>query len=288
MLRRDAFVPEVAIDLEHPLHAADRQPLQIQLGRDPQEELHVERVVVRHERPRQRAAGNRLHHRRLDFQEAVPLQKIANRSDRGGANLEHPPHLGVDDHVEITLAIANLDVLQAMPLLGQRQETLCEEFELCRPDRQLVGLGAKQVSGHADLIAKVEQLRQRVIALAQGVLADVDLEARAAVGDHDEAGLAKVADADDPPGRDGLDPRRLELGGRGRGVGVDQLRHRVRGIELIRVRGETKAGDRVEVRMALFGLDHFVTHSTTSPSSLRRRYAPSSTPLTNFAASSPL
>ena len=46
----DALVAEDAADLEHPLHAADDQPLQVQLERDAQVQLHVERVVVGDER----------------------------------------------------------------------------------------------------------------------------------------------------------------------------------------------------------------------------------------------
>ena len=147
VLRRDAFIPEVTVDLEDAFDAADGQPLEVELRRDAQVELHVERVVMRHERPRQRAAGDRLHHRRLDFEEAVRLQELANRRHRGGANLEHAPHVGIDDQIEIALAIADLDVLQAVPLLGQRQEALREELQRRGPDRQLVGLGAKQVAG---------------------------------------------------------------------------------------------------------------------------------------------
>ena len=75
VLRRDPFVPEVTVDLVDAFDAADRQPLQIELRRDAQEQLHVERVVMRHERPRERAAGNRLHHRRLDLEIAARVQE---------------------------------------------------------------------------------------------------------------------------------------------------------------------------------------------------------------------
>ena len=71
VLRRDPLVPEVTVDLEHSFDAADGQPLEVELGRDAQVERHVERVVMRRERPGQRAAGNRLHHRRLDLEEAA-------------------------------------------------------------------------------------------------------------------------------------------------------------------------------------------------------------------------
>ena len=204
----DAFVAEVAVDLEHPLDAADHQALQVQLRRDAQIQLHVERVVMRHERPRQRAAGDRLHHRRLDLEKAARDEKLANRGDRPAADLEHAAHVGIDDEIEIALAVADLDVLQTVPLLRQRNEALRQKLEPRRPDRQLVGLGAEQMAGDADVIAVVEQLRQAKSRSRQRVLPDVDLNAAAAVGEHEEARLAEAADADDAAGGDGLDARR--------------------------------------------------------------------------------
>ena len=138
VLRRDPLVPEVAVDLEHPLDAADRQPLQIQLRRDAHVQPHVERVVMRDERPRQRAAGDRLHHRRLDLEEPAGDQELADRRDDAAAHLEHAPRVGVDDQIEIALAVADLDVLQPVPLLRQRQQALGEKLERRRPDRELV------------------------------------------------------------------------------------------------------------------------------------------------------
>ena len=74
----DALVPEVVADLVHPLEAAHDQPLEVQLVRDAQEERHVERVVVRRERPRRRAAVQRLQHRRLDLEVAEPVEEGAD------------------------------------------------------------------------------------------------------------------------------------------------------------------------------------------------------------------
>ena len=45
VLVRDALVAEVLADLVHLLEPADDQPLQVQLGRDPQVEVGVELVV---------------------------------------------------------------------------------------------------------------------------------------------------------------------------------------------------------------------------------------------------
>ena len=56
--RAEALVAEDATDLEHLLVPADDEPLQVQLERDAQDELEVERVVVREERrPSRRPAA---------------------------------------------------------------------------------------------------------------------------------------------------------------------------------------------------------------------------------------
>ena len=81
VVRREPLVAEVAIDLVDPLDAADHQPLQIQLRRDAQVQIDIERVVVRDERPRRRAAIERLHHRRLDFDKAA-LPRVAAAATR--------------------------------------------------------------------------------------------------------------------------------------------------------------------------------------------------------------
>jgi hypothetical protein len=73
---RDAFVAEVAVDLEHALEAAHQQALEVQLRRDAQEHLLVQRVVVRDEGLGVGAARDGVQHRRLDLQEAVLTMKL--------------------------------------------------------------------------------------------------------------------------------------------------------------------------------------------------------------------
>src|ERR1022692_4503834 len=51
---REAFVAEVAADLEHLVHAADEQALEIQFQRDAQIKIAAERVVMRLEGLRRR------------------------------------------------------------------------------------------------------------------------------------------------------------------------------------------------------------------------------------------
>ncbi len=142
--RRDAFVAEVAVDLVHALEAADDQPLQVQLRRDAQVQIHVERVVMRDERPRHRAAGDRLHHRRLDFEEVHRIEEVAQVLHDARARLEHLRALRADDQVDVALAIAHLLVGQPVPLVGQRPQRLHQQPQLLGAHRELAGLGLEQ------------------------------------------------------------------------------------------------------------------------------------------------
>ena len=271
VLRRDAFVPEVAVDFVDALQAADRQPLQIQLGRDAQEQLHVERVVMRYERARQRPAGDRLHHRRLDLEVAPAVQERADRGKHTTSDGEDLARVWIDDQIEIALAIPGLDVGQPVPLLGQRQEALGEELERRRPDGQLVGLGPEDAPLDADEVAEIEQLVDREVALRQRVLAEVDLNPFAAVGDDQEVGLAEAADGQDAAGRARLRLLRLERLAGLVAVRLEELFDGVGALELARVRIDAELNQRLEILAPLpqeIGLSKvFVGHLPTTHAS---------------------
>src|SRR3546814_5949447 len=76
-----ALVAEVAVDLVHALEATDDQALEVELRRHAQEQVQVERVVVRGERLGRRTTGQVMHHRRLDFEEAPRVEPATDRAD---------------------------------------------------------------------------------------------------------------------------------------------------------------------------------------------------------------
>jgi hypothetical protein len=80
VLRRQPLVAEVLADLVDPLQPADDQPLQVELVRDPQEEVPVQRVVMGCEGTGERAAVERLEDRRLDLEEAALVEPVAHRA----------------------------------------------------------------------------------------------------------------------------------------------------------------------------------------------------------------
>ena len=114
----DALVAEVLADLVDALEAAHDQALQVQLVGDPQEQVAVELVVVGHERPRQRAAVERLEDRRLDLEEAALVEPAPDGADDLGAEDEELARLRVREQVDLAVAVAGLDVLEAVVLLG--------------------------------------------------------------------------------------------------------------------------------------------------------------------------
>ena len=89
VLGREPLVAEVLADLIHALEPAHDQPLEVQLGRDPQVEVAVERVEVRRERARRRAPVQRLQRGRLDLDEPVLVEEAADLRDHAGARDEH-------------------------------------------------------------------------------------------------------------------------------------------------------------------------------------------------------
>ena len=133
----DALVAEVLADLVDALEAADDQALEVQLVGDAQVEVAVERVVVGRERPRQRAAVERLEDRRLDLEEAALVEPAADGATTLRAQDEQLARLLVGDQVELAVAVAGLDVLEPVELLGRRAQRLGEQRPAGGPQGQL-------------------------------------------------------------------------------------------------------------------------------------------------------
>ena len=275
VLRRDALVAEVAVDFVDPFEAADDETLEIELRRNAQEELHVERVMVRHERTRERAAGDRLHHRRLDFEIAAPVQKRANRREDLAAHLERPPRIGIDDQIEVALAVPDLDITETVPLFREGNKALDQELQRGGEDRQFVRLRPEQLATDADEITEVEELEDGEVPLRQRVLADIDLDPRSAVRDHQEVCLPETADCQDPPRGRRFYRRRLQCLGCGVAISGDEFidvvsaierpwdKDRRRGARAPRNSRGAGAADRIRGLLRSCGCDSACTHDAS-------------------------
>ena len=156
MLVRDALVAEVLADLVDALEPADDQPLQIELGRDPEIEVLLEVVPVRDERLREGAAVARLQHRRLDLDEAVGVEVAPDRRDDAAAQEEVRACLLVHQQVEVALSVPQLDVGEAVEHVRQRRAVLREQLEAGDLQRRLAPARLRRMSLHADDVAEVD------------------------------------------------------------------------------------------------------------------------------------
>ena len=181
-------------------------------------------------------AVKRLEHRRFHFDEATRIEKTPQRLHHAAALHKYFAHLRVHEHVRVALAIAQLDVGQAMPLLGQRQQRLCEEGQLVNVDGEFASLGAKQVSARANVITDIEQLVELEAFFPDRIFLDVNLKLPPALLQKEEGGLAHSANRHDAPGDVYFDALRLKLLSSAIPVPLQHLWDGVRGLIAIRIR----------------------------------------------------
>ncbi len=227
---REALVAEHPADLEDPLEAADDQALQVELGRDPQEQLLVERVVVGGEGLGQCPAGDRVEDRGLDLDEVPVLQPATTQGHDLGAGQQRGPGLGGDPGVHVPLPVPGVGVGEAVPLVRERPHRTGQDLPVGHLHRQLALAGLDHLAGrpHPGAEGQGDELGVVSRRLLQGEQLDVagevpqDGEGQAAVGplEHEPAGDGHhdpglLAVGDDPVGLDdlggvmgGLDPVR--------------------------------------------------------------------------------
>ena len=138
-----------------------------------------------------------------------------------------------------------------MKFFRQGEHGLGEEGEALDVDGELAGAGAEEVAGDADVVAEVEQLVEREALLADGVEADVDLQALAVLLQGGKAGLALGADGHDAAGDGDGDAVGFEL------LGVRSASHfartcgnGVRGRELVGIGGLAQLLDFLQFALA--------------------------------------
>jgi hypothetical protein len=176
VLRRDALVAEHLAHVVDVLHPTDDAAVEKQLDRDPQVEVAVERVVVRRERPRAGAAGERLQGRRFDLDELPLSEPFANREHDLVALDEQVARLGVGHQVELAVAVPRARVAEAVVLVRRRAQRLGQQRALDSLERELAALGHVHAPFNRDDVADVEVEDSVVGLLAERVDAQHDLD----------------------------------------------------------------------------------------------------------------
>ena len=91
--------------------------------------------VVGDEWTRRGAAGDAVHHRSFDFDIAAGVKKLPQFPHDARAGLENLARFFGGNQIQIAHAVAQLNVRQAMPFFGQREQRLRKEDQLVDPHR---------------------------------------------------------------------------------------------------------------------------------------------------------
>ena len=209
-----SLVAKILTELPDFLQAADDQPLEVQLIGNPQIQIGVELVVMRDKRHRRAAAVQRLQDRSLDLDKPLLGQELPDDGDDAGTELHRLADVGVDDQVDIALAVAGLLVGQAMIFFRQRVKRFGEKLKRIHGYRLFAGAGDKQGAGQADDIPQVKQAEQAPQGLADGILFDIPLQSPELILEMEEGRFPHDPNRHDPSGQryhGGLFRQRIEV-----------------------------------------------------------------------------
>src|ERR1700675_1884755 len=200
VLSRDAFIAEVPVDLENFVKSADKQTLQVKFGRDPQIKIKTERFVAGAKWFGRGTTGNRLQNRRLHFQKTALFEKAPGLTNNCDAFFKVFPRTFVGEQIEITLPVARLDVLQAVPFFGEGSQSFRQDLKFLSFQRRLTGFSEETRSLDADEIAEVEQRKKIDEFGANFLRVNVNLNAPGRVAKIEKVALAHVAMRGDSAG----------------------------------------------------------------------------------------
>ena len=156
------------------------------------------------ERLRRCAAGDRLHRRRLDLDEAALVHEVADLADDRAAFVKDLLDVVIGDEVEVALAVARLDVREPVPLRRERPQRLADDGELRHLERDLPRARREHRPLHADEIAEVEFFKHLERLVAEGIFLRVNLHPIGAVADVQKDAFAHRAERHHAPGQGDL------------------------------------------------------------------------------------
>jgi len=135
-------------------------------------------------------AGDRLKHGSLHLEVATGVKELTHRLDYLRALAENLAHFGIDDQVNVTLAVAHLlishRIVQHPVLLlhyGQRAERLAEQCQLLHMNGDFAHLGTECKTLHSDDVTNIQKLFKQgivhcfILARAEVITAQIDLYA---------------------------------------------------------------------------------------------------------------
>ena len=208
MVAVHALVAEVLANFINALETAHDEALQVELGGNAHIHVLVERVEMGDERTGRCTAGNHLQRWRLHLGVAGLIEHAAHGSDDGGALQERFLHALVHNQVNVTLAVAQLGVVELVvshTILvlhnGQWLERLRQQRQFLGMYRKFAGLRAEHETPDTHEVAYVEEFLEHhvvsifVLARTDVVAGDIHLNSSFRVLNFGKASLTHHAAA---------------------------------------------------------------------------------------------
>jgi len=156
---------------------------------------------MRLERRRRRAAGYRLHHRRLDFQESTRLEEFANLPHHVDALEEDLARSRICKQIDIALPVALLDIREPVPGTRQRPQRLREHCDRFNPDAGLSGFGGETLALDPDEVGQIKEFEEIQLLRSELLRADEKLDPVGPVVEIEEMAASHVAMRGEPARR---------------------------------------------------------------------------------------
>ena len=146
------------------------------------------------------SAGDRLHHRRFNFEVILVDHVITDQGDDLAALAKHLSHIRVHNQVKIALAIAGFHVGQAMPFFRQRQQRLGQKLNRLGAQRKFICLGAERTPFNANDVTKIELAKKLKALFTDEVFSNINLKTTGAILNLNKRGFAKITLRHNPAG----------------------------------------------------------------------------------------
>jgi len=166
----DILVPEVSGQLKDLFKTTNYQPLEIEFGSNPHEEILLELMVERGEWPGIGTPVYRLQDRCLEFKEAAIGQVAADEGHYAAPCPEGLSNVVVHDEIHISLAVPLLHVLQTVKLFGKGAQRLGKERDRVHPQRDLSNFCTENMSADSYDVTPLGCLKERVERLLPHVI----------------------------------------------------------------------------------------------------------------------
>lgn len=138
------------------------------------------------------AARDGVQHRGLDLKIAAAIKKAADLPNDLGTLDKGFLDLGAGNQIDVALTIAQLSILQAVPLVGKRKQRFGKQAYFPGMNRNFPLACAEDKALNPDDITDIPGVERRISLLAHIVDPDIDLHPAARVPQVDETGLAHV------------------------------------------------------------------------------------------------